>query len=89
MAGEERSVQAGDVVIVPAGTRHQFLNVGNVPLLLYTIYSPAEHKPTTIHEDKAKGEHEEDEGLDLPPQWALRSKEENELLRVSKTETSS
>ncbi|KAJ5812451.1 hypothetical protein N7474_008752 [Penicillium riverlandense] len=80
VAGEERGVVAGDMIVVPAGTQHQFINVGTVPLLLYTIYSPAEHRPTTVHKDKAQGDREEDEGIDVPPQWALRSKEENKLL---------
>ncbi|KLU85731.1 hypothetical protein MAPG_04751 [Magnaporthiopsis poae ATCC 64411] len=31
VGGREQTVQAGDMVIVPAGTRHQFLNKGSVP----------------------------------------------------------
>lgn len=47
VGGKEQDVKAGDLVIVPAGTKHQFINTGPTPLLLYTVYSPAEHNPTT------------------------------------------
>lgn len=78
--GKDQDVQAGDMVIVPAGTQHQFINTGPTPLVLYTIYSPAEHKPTSVHKDKAQGDREEEEGIDEPPEWSQRSKKENEAL---------
>lgn len=46
------AVQAGDVSIVPAGVRHNFVNTGRVMLKLYTTYSPPEHAPGTEHETK-------------------------------------
>jgi oxalate decarboxylase/phosphoglucose isomerase-like protein (cupin superfamily) len=66
------------MVIVPAGTKHQFLNTGPTPLILYTVYSPAEHKPTSVHKTKEEGNKEEEEGIDEPPEWAHKSKKENE-----------
>ncbi len=45
-----------DVVFVTAGTKHNFINSGDKPLKLYTIYAPAEHKPGTIHATKADAE---------------------------------
>lgn len=80
VAGKDQDVKAGDLVVVPAGTQHQFINTGKVPLVLYTVYSPAEHKPTSVHKDKAQGDKEEEEGIDEPPEWAQRSKKENEEL---------
>ncbi|KAF9890127.1 hypothetical protein FE257_006288 [Aspergillus nanangensis] len=80
VAGKEQDVKGGDVVIVPAGTQHQFLNVGKVPLELVTIYSPAEHHPATVHQTKAEGDAKEEAGDDEPPQWAERSKKENDEL---------
>lgn len=62
MDGEENEVAGSDVVIVPAGTQHNIINVGNEPLKLYTIYSPPNHPDGTIHKTKAeamKGEHHE------------------------------
>jgi putative ABC transport system ATP-binding protein len=71
-------VSAGDVVIVPAGTQHQFVTRGDAPLELITIYSPAEHNATTVHANKEIGDEEEDNGKDEAPAWARKSKKENE-----------
>jgi len=60
-------------VIVPAGTQHQFVNTGDTPLELITVYSPAEHDSRTAHKTK-----EEEEGKDEAPEWSRRSKGENE-----------
>jgi mannose-6-phosphate isomerase-like protein (cupin superfamily) len=78
VGGREQEIKAGDMVIVPAGTKHQFLNKGPTPLILYTVYSPAEHKTTTVHKSKEEGERAEEEGNDEPPSWSQRSKKENE-----------
>ncbi|RYO99656.1 hypothetical protein DL764_006740 [Monosporascus ibericus] len=78
VGGKEQEVKAGDLVIVPAGTQHQFINTGPTPLLLYTVYSPAEHKPTSVHKTKEQGDKEEEEGIDEPPEWSQKSKAENE-----------
>jgi oxalate decarboxylase/phosphoglucose isomerase-like protein (cupin superfamily) len=86
VGGKEQEVKAGDLVIVPAGTKHQFLNIGPTPLILYTVYGPAEHKPTTVHKTKEQGDKEEEEGLDEPPEWSQRSKKENEALGLVKAE---
>ncbi|KAH6682969.1 RmlC-like cupin domain-containing protein [Halenospora varia] len=76
--GKDQDVKAGDLMVVPAGTQHQFVNTGPTPLILYTIYSPAEHAPTTVHHTKEQGDKEEDEGIDEAPEWARKSKKENE-----------
>ena len=77
VGGKEQKIKAGDMVIVPAGTKHQFLNQGPTPLILYTVYSPAEHKPTSVHKTKEEGEKEEEEGIDVPPEWSQRSRKQN------------
>jgi mannose-6-phosphate isomerase-like protein (cupin superfamily) len=62
VAGETRVVTAGDVVVVPAGTEHNFLNTGTEPLVLTTIYGPPDHAPGTVHHTKAEAdaaEHDE------------------------------
>lgn len=56
VAGETRPVTAGDVVVVPAGTRHNFLNTGTEPLVLTTIYGPPDHAPGTVHHTKAEAD---------------------------------
>ena len=80
ISGVDQDVKAGDLIIVPAGTQHQFINTGPTPLILYTVYSPAEHKPTSVHKDKEQGDREEEEEIDVPPEWSQRSKKENEKL---------
>ncbi|KAK0107335.1 hypothetical protein ONS95_004027 [Cadophora gregata] len=76
--GKDQDVEAGDLMVVPAGTQHQFINTGDSPLILYTIYSPAEHNTTTVHHTKEQGDQEEDDGIDEAPEWSQKSKKENE-----------
>lgn len=63
---------------MPAGTQHQFVTKGDQPLELITVYSPAEHFPSTVHKDKEQGDKEEDAGQDEAPAWSRKSKKENE-----------
>lgn len=75
--GKDQEVQAGDVVVVPAGSQHQFVTRGDAPLELITVYAPAEHLPTSVHKTKEIGDREEEDGIDEAPEWTQRSKEEN------------
>lgn len=50
--GRKISVTDGDSVIVPAGTKHNFINTGSSDLKLYSIYSPPHHQKNTIHRTK-------------------------------------
>jgi mannose-6-phosphate isomerase-like protein (cupin superfamily) len=52
--GQQSSVGPGDVVVVPEGTQHNFVNTGSEPLKLYTIYAPPEHAPDTVHRTRAE-----------------------------------
>ncbi|KAL8648933.1 MAG: hypothetical protein Q9210_004697 [Variospora velana] len=76
--GKDQDVKAGDLMVVPAGTQHQFVNTGPTPLILYTIYSPAEHDPRTVHKTKEEGDEEEEAGKDEAPKWSRQSQSENE-----------
>ena len=67
VAGETRNVVQGDLVAVPAGTRHNFLNTGANPLVLYTVYAPPEHAEGTVHATKEEAEAAEAAGMDAPP----------------------
>jgi mannose-6-phosphate isomerase-like protein (cupin superfamily) len=40
------------VIFIPAGTWHNLINTGNVPIKLYSIYAPPNHPHGTIHEKK-------------------------------------
>lgn len=55
-----QTVKANDVVIVPANTWHNITNIGEVPMKLYSIYSPANHPFDT--EEDTKEEAIEKEG---------------------------
>ncbi len=67
VAGETREVGAGDLVVVPAGTEHNFTNTGSGVLRLLTVYGPPDHAPGTVHATKAEGEAAEAAGEDQPP----------------------
>jgi mannose-6-phosphate isomerase-like protein (cupin superfamily) len=67
VGGESRDVAAGDLVVVPSGTEHNFTNTGDGVLRLLTIYSPPDHAPDTVHRTKAEAEAAEDDGSDEPP----------------------
>lgn len=54
--GEASPVTPGDVVVVPAGAEHNFVNTGPNPLVLWTVYGPPEHPDGTVHVDKAEAD---------------------------------
>ena len=46
-----------DAVVVPAGTHHNVVNSSKTETLkLYTIYSPPNHPPGTVHKTRAEAE---------------------------------
>ena len=53
---EEKSVGKDDIVLVNAGTRHNFINTGTSDLKIITAYSPPHHPPATIHKTKAEAD---------------------------------
>lgn len=67
VAGETTSIGPGDLVVVPAGTLHNFRNTGDAPLVLYTVYAPPEHAEGTVHATKDQAERAEESGEDEPP----------------------
>jgi mannose-6-phosphate isomerase-like protein (cupin superfamily) len=54
--GETSPVGPGTIVLVEAGRRHNFVNRGDDPLRLVTLYTPPEHPPGTVHKTKADAE---------------------------------
>ena len=67
VGGERREVTPGDLVAVAAGTRHNFVNAGPNPLVLYTVYAPPEHADGAVHRTKEEAEAAEASGKDEPP----------------------
>lgn len=54
--GRSSEVGPNDLVFVHAGTRHNFLNTGDTPLRLITVYAPPEHAPGTVHQTKSEAD---------------------------------
>jgi mannose-6-phosphate isomerase-like protein (cupin superfamily) len=67
ISGETRKVEQGNLVVVPAGRKHNFLNEGPNPLVLYTVYGPPEHAEGAVHKTKEEGDAAEEAGKDEPP----------------------
>ena len=58
----QRKVNENYAIVIPAGTWHNLINIGNRPLKVYSIYAPPQHPFGTIHETKeiaedAEGHH--------------------------------
>lgn len=49
-----RPVYDDSAVMIPAGTWHNLINTGAVPLKLYSIYAPPNHPHSTVHQTKAE-----------------------------------
>ena len=52
--GGAHRLSDGSAVIIPAGTKHNVINVSDTEeLKLYTLYSPPEHRDGTVHRTKS------------------------------------
>jgi mannose-6-phosphate isomerase-like protein (cupin superfamily) len=51
--GVSSPIKAGFAILVPAGTNHNIVNTATVPLKLYTLYAPPNHRSGTIHQTRA------------------------------------
>ncbi len=51
--GVKTAVGPGSVAVVPPGTKHNFVNTGNEPLIVATVYVPPNHIDGTVHRTKA------------------------------------
>jgi len=60
---QEHLLPAEHAVIIPAGTEHNVINIGEGELKLYSIYSPAEHKDGTVQATKADEREEHFDGV--------------------------
>ena len=44
---ERPSLEKGDVIVIPAGTKHRFVNRGDAPAVTFNVYSPPAYPPGT------------------------------------------
>jgi mannose-6-phosphate isomerase-like protein (cupin superfamily) len=54
--GVRTAIAPGFAVLVPAGILHNIVNTGRVPLKLYTLYSPPNHRDGVVHRTRADAE---------------------------------
>ncbi|HEX7395088.1 MAG TPA: cupin domain-containing protein [Anaerolineaceae bacterium] len=54
--GVRTVISAGFAVLVPAGTNHNIINTGSVPLKLFTLYAPPNHRDSVVHHTHANAE---------------------------------
>jgi mannose-6-phosphate isomerase-like protein (cupin superfamily) len=62
--GVRTAISAGFAVLVPAGANHNIINTGDVPLKLYTLYAPPNHRDGVVHRtrDEAEADNEHFDG---------------------------
>ena len=51
--GVRRRISAGFAIVVPADANHNIVNTGAIPLKLYTLYAPPNHRDGVIHPTRA------------------------------------
>lgn len=56
LEGVRTGISAGFAVLVPAGTNHNIINTGSVPLKLYTLYAPPNHRDGVVHHTRAEAD---------------------------------
>ena len=54
--GVRTTISAGFAVVIPGGTNHNIINTGSVPLKLYTLYSPPNHRDGVVHHTREDAE---------------------------------
>ena len=54
--GVRTPIRAGFAVVVPAGMNHNIIKTGSVPLKLYTLYAPPNHRDGVVHHTRADAE---------------------------------
>lgn len=59
--GVRNAIQAGFAVVVPAGAKHNIINTGSVPLKLYTLYAPPNHRDGVVHHTRATAEADDEQ----------------------------
>jgi mannose-6-phosphate isomerase-like protein (cupin superfamily) len=54
--GQESLIATGEAVVVTPGTKHNFVNTGDEPLEIFTVYAPANHIEGRIHRTKTEAD---------------------------------
>lgn len=59
--GLKTTISAGFAVIVPAGAKHNIVNTGSMPLKLYTLYAPPNHRDGIVHQTRPEAEADDEQ----------------------------
>jgi len=54
--GVSTPISAGYALLIPGGTKHNIMNTGSIPLKLYTLYAPPNHRDGVVHSTRADAE---------------------------------
>ena len=54
---EAEVVNENYAILIPAGTWHNIVNIGNRPLKVYSLYAPPQHPFGTVNKTKADAKH--------------------------------
>ena len=63
--GNESDFNTGDLVLVPAGTKHNFITKGDQPMKIITTYSPPHHPDGTVHKTKQDAQNAEKQSANI------------------------
>jgi mannose-6-phosphate isomerase-like protein (cupin superfamily) len=56
LEGFRTAIASGFAIVVPAGMNHNIINTGSVPMKLYTLYSPPNHRDGVVHHTRKDAE---------------------------------
>ena len=59
--GVRTTIRAGWAIVVPAGANHNIVNTGDVPLKLYTLYAPPNHRDGVVHRTREEAEADDEQ----------------------------
>ncbi len=62
--GASREFSDGFALVVPSGEKHNIINSGSIPMKLYTVYSPPNHRDGIVHHTKAEADADTEEHFD-------------------------
>jgi mannose-6-phosphate isomerase-like protein (cupin superfamily) len=59
--GHEYEISDGDAIVIPAGSKHNVINIDKTDLKMYTLYAPPHHKDGILRPTKKEAEENEAE----------------------------
>ena len=79
--GVRTAIRAGFAVVVPAGANHNIINTGSVPLKLYTLYAPPNHRDGVVHHTRVDAEADNEHFDGKPVCWLVERRASGDRCR--------